>query len=66
MFRPILVITPTFISSPVVYLKISLRMVMNVAPKIAPGIFPIPPIMTMAINSTESPRLNGSVVMLTM
>ena len=66
MFKPKLAIAGTFINTPVKNRKNSLSRVINVAPKMAPGILPMPPMITIAIYSTESPRLNGSVVMLTM
>jgi hypothetical protein len=66
MFKPKLAIASTFINTPVRYRNNSFSSVINVAPKMAPGILPIPPMITIAIYSTESPRLNGSVVMLTM
>ena len=66
IFKPQLAIVGTFINTPVKNRKNSLSSVINVAPKMAPGILPMPPIMTIAIYSTESPRLKGSVVMLTM
>ncbi len=55
-----------FIMESVAKRKTSLSPVMKIAPKMEPGMLPRPPIMTMAIYSTESPRVKGSVDMLFM
>ena len=65
-FKPDSVITPMFIIIPVSQRRISFRKVMKTAPYMEPEILPKPPIITMAMYSTERPRLNGSEVILTM
>jgi hypothetical protein len=64
-FKPDSVITPIFIIIPVSHRKISFKKVIKTAPYMEPEILPNPPMITIAMYSTERPRVNGSDVILT-
>ena len=55
---------PTFIRNAVALLNTSFRTTIKIAPKMEPGMLPSPPMIIMAINSMDSPKLKGSGVIL--
>jgi hypothetical protein len=57
IWRATLLREPIFIKNSVALLNISFKTVMKIAPKTAPGILPRPPMIIIAIYSTERKRV---------